>query len=744
MAVAFHSVAKSTAVHAPARANSFDGPARSSSPTSLDVRLSLLDNLPFAAFRVDPNGNFHYANKTLIDYFGFFSVEHFLHCVNAINARADLVPAPLELLVRQIRDFAARGEEQSNFEIQTSVDPAASRQLLISLTSVRDDQEKTLFVDCAAYDISRQRGQEKALRESEARFREMFEYAPLSFWEEDWSLTKEMLDRLREDGVRDWRAYFANHEDELKTAADLAVVIAVNDATVKIYKGFSKEDVIATTTADKMSAEEFQAFTDQLIAFAEGELAFSARLREQALDGSEVTTQLRAVIPPKYRETWSRVLYTIEDITEIESAREALHSINLELYDSNARFESVIENMPGAIYRLDVGKKKIVFISKAIEEISGFENQDFTTGETQHFLKIIHPEDREMVQDELARSLSRRAPVSIEYRISRKDGGIRWVQERARPTLDEGGIVRWLDGAIFDITEKKRQDAEKVDLLTQLHQAQKLQALGTLAGGTAHEFNNLLVPIIGLTEIAKNDLPEGSEHHENLGGVLQAADTARKLVAEILNFSRQGTGISNAPHDLGSSVRETVQLLRRTIPPAIELRDSVATGPLLVSVGPTEVHQILLNLVSNAVDAMGAVGGAVDVTLRMVTGRTPKARRSATTSAKTSAGRFAKLTLKDHGSGMSKSVKERIFEPFFTTKEVGKGTGMGLSIIHSILSRHGGEIEIESCTGKGTKISVYLPLIDEKKSLDDDEPRRPATGLPASCRDDQSGHDRAE
>ncbi len=737
MAVAFDSVAKSMAVRAPERATPIDDPAGSSPPASPDVWLTLLDNLPFAVFRVDPDGNFQYVNKTFIDYFGFFSVEHFLHC---INARADLVPAPLELLVRQIRDFAARGDERSSFETQTSVDPASSRQLSISLTSVRDDQQRILFVDCAAYDISRQRKRETALRESEMRFREMFEYAPLSLWEEDWSKTKEMLDRLREDGVSDWRAYFADHEDELKTAADLAAVMAVNDATVKTYKGVSKEDVIATTMADNMSAEELRAFAEQLIAFAEGEPTFSIRTREQALDGSEVATQIRAVIPPKYRETWSRVLYTIEDITEIESAREALHSINLELYQSKARFESVIENVPGAIYRLDVGKKKIVFISKAIEEISGFENRDFTTGETQHFLTIIHPEDRAMVEDELARSLSHCSPISIEYRICQKDGGIRWVQEKARPTLDEGGVVRWLDGAIFDVTEKRRQDAEKVELLTQLHQAQKLQALGTLAGGTAHEFNNMLVPIIGLTEVVMNDLPEGSEHHENLEAVLQAADTARKLVAEILSFSRQETGTSNATHDLGSSVRETVQLLRRAIPPAIELRDSMATDPLFVSVSPTEVHQILLNLVSNAVDAMGAVGGAVELTLRMVAGRALKARRSA----KASAGRFAELAVADQGPGIPESVKERIFEPYFTTKEVGKGTGMGLSIVHSILSRHGGEIEIESRTGKGTKISVYLPLIDEKRPLDDDEPRGPAMGLPASCRDDQSGHDRAE
>jgi signal transduction histidine kinase/CheY-like chemotaxis protein len=260
------------------------------------------------------------------------------------------------------------------------------------------------------------------------------------------------------------------------------------------------------------------------------------------------------------------------------------------------------------------------------------------------------------------------------------------------------------------ILEKKVEERTKALARSenQLQQVMKLQAIGTLAGGIAHDFNNILFPIVGYTELTMDDIPEGSQARQNLEEVLKAANRAKALVQQILTFSRQN-GQERKPLKVQPLIKEALNLLRATIPSSIEISSSIDDDSGLVKGDPTQIHQVIMNLCTNAYHALQDSGGKIEVSLK-------EANLSYEQSLQRvgmKVGRHLELIVKDNGHGMTPQVMERIFEPYYTTKEQGKGTGLGLSVIHGIIKNHGGDICVHSQPGKGAAFSVYLPIIDE-------------------------------
>ena len=242
----------------------------------------------------------------------------------------------------------------------------------------------------------------------------------------------------------------------------------------------------------------------------------------------------------------------------------------------------------------------------------------------------------------------------------------------------------------------------------QLQQVMKLQAIGTLAGGIAHDFNNILFPIVGYTELTMDDIPEDSQARQNLEEILKAANRAKELVQQILTFSRQGCQ-ERKPLKVQYLIKEAFKLLRATIPSSIEIDCDIdeSCGP--IKGDPTQVHQIIMNLCTNAYHAMQETGGKLAIKLKEIhVGYEQSMERVGM-----KVGRHIELTVKDTGHGMDMQVMDRIFEPYYTTKEQGKGTGLGLSVIHGIVKNHGGDITVTSQPGKGSTFKVYLPAIDE-------------------------------
>ena len=242
----------------------------------------------------------------------------------------------------------------------------------------------------------------------------------------------------------------------------------------------------------------------------------------------------------------------------------------------------------------------------------------------------------------------------------------------------------------------------------QLQQVMKLQAIGTLAGGIAHDFNNILFPIVGYTELTMDDTPEDSQARQNLQEVLKATNRAKELVQQILAFSRQSSQ-ERKPLKIQYLIKEAFKLLRATIPSSIEIDCDIdeLCGP--INGDPTQIHQIIMNLCTNAYHAMQESGGKLEVKLKEININYEQSLERVGIKI----GKHIELTVKDSGHGMDQQVMDRIFEPYYTTKEQGKGTGLGLSVIHGIVKNYGGDIVVSSQSGKGSTFKVYLPVIDE-------------------------------
>jgi len=274
-----------------------------------------------------------------------------------------------------------------------------------------------------------------------------------------------------------------------------------------------------------------------------------------------------------------------------------------------------------------------------------------------------------------------------------------------------GGNRRLLSLAI-DISERRRMEQK-------LQQAQKMEAIGTLAGGIAHDFNNILAAIIGYAEMAKDDSPPESTVAEDLEKVLEGGNRAKGLVKQILAFSRQDE-MEKIPLHPERVMKEAIKMLRPSLPTTIEINQDIDTATGLILADPTQIHQILMNLCTNAFHAMEETGGKLDISLKEATLSTEDLVHELNVEA----GTFVQLSISDSGPGIAPDIKKKIFEPYFTTKETGKGTGMGLAIIHGIVKKYGGFISLYSEPGEGTAFHVFLPVIEKEllTEIEDVEP----------------------
>ncbi|OHC76109.1 MAG: hypothetical protein A3G18_05670 [Rhodospirillales bacterium RIFCSPLOWO2_12_FULL_58_28] len=335
--------------------------------------------------------------------------------------------------------------------------------------------------------------------------------------------------------------------------------------------------------------------------------------------------------------------------------------------------------------------------------------------------KLVHPEDRLLVHQAVEKALADRTQYDISYRIVLKDGTVKHIREQGEVHSEVKSVNHDDPVKIFstvqDITEQVRRGKEKEDLEEQLRQSRKMESLGQLAGGIAHEFNNMLVPIVGITEMIVDDLPPGSPMREDLGVVMDAADKARKLVQQILAFSRVDK-IEMKAVDIADIFQNALKLLRATIPTTIEIEADVLILGKTVMANSTEIHQAIMNLGTNACHAIGKEHGTIKFTLEEIELHEGDEVRIADLEP----GRYVKLTVRDTGCGMDEATLERIFDPFFTTKEVGKGTGMGLPMVLGSVKGMGGAITVSSKKDEGTTFEIYLPLIMDNDNTSNSSP----------------------
>ena len=293
-----------------------------------------------------------------------------------------------------------------------------------------------------------------------------------------------------------------------------------------------------------------------------------------------------------------------------------------------------------------------------------------------------------------------------EVEVYHKTGSVHRLEVTEEPVLDKHGQVLAVEGIAHDITKRIFAEKQLAKAHESLQQSQKLEAIGTLAGGIAHDFNNILTPIIGYTEISQLGLPEFSKGWQNLQEVLNAANQARELIRQILTFSRH-TEIEKKPVLLQALVKDALRLLRASIPATIEIRESIDPNCDAISANPTQMHQIVMNLCTNAYYAMPNKGGILAISLAEI----DIIPDNYIANLDLQSGKHLRLEVSDTGTGIEKDILERIFEPYFTTKPKDEGTGLGLSVVHGIVTSHGGQITVYSVPGQGSTFHVYLPVI---------------------------------
>jgi PAS domain S-box-containing protein len=385
---------------------------------------------------------------------------------------------------------------------------------------------------------------------------------------------------------------------------------------------------------------------------------------------------------------------------------------------SEARFRAIFDASPFAIGVSRDGET--VLVNRAYAELFGFPDPAAAAGTP--IERSLAPSVRaEILARARARHAGRPTPDAYDGVGLRQDGTeFPFHLDVIRFDLPDGPAAM---GFFRDLTDERRAAAERAAIEAQLRHAQQMEAIGTLAAGVAHDFANVLAPILSLSQLALADLPPESQTAEDLAVIHGAARRAEELVRHLLLLSRAEPSPERTGLELGPLVKETVRLLRAVLPATVELHADVEPRPLVVDADPTEVHQVLLNLCTNARDALAETGGRLDVTLRAAA---PEERPRGAPSPPDHPG-WVVLSVRDTGAGMGPEVRRRIFEPYFTTKPRGKGTGLGLAVTRGIVTALGGEIRVRSAPGRGSTFEVLLPR-GRRAAQDSRPPGAPARG----------------
>ena len=391
------------------------------------------------------------------------------------------------------------------------------------------------------------------------------------------------------------------------------------------------------------------------------------------------------------------------DITETKQA-EAVLQERLQLEERLSRLAAAV---PGVIFAYRMrpdGYSCFPYASPTIEEIFGLSAANLRDDAIAGFNQV-HADDLSQVQASILESAGNLSPWQQEFRVHHPQKGEIWAEGRALPVREPDGGTLW-HGFFHDITARKHAEAERFLFEAQMRQAQKMEALGTLAGGIAHDFNNILGIIMGYAEMSEWNTAEASPLRRNIQEIIKASQRAKDLVQQILAFSRR-TDQEKMPVQMELTVKEAMKMLRASLPSTVDIKVKVASKAVVLA-DPTQIHQVLMNLCTNAAYAMREDGGLLEVSLTEVQ-LTPE---DICPHSGLQPGPHVKLMVKDTGKGIPPEVLDRIFDPFFTTKEQGAGTGLGLAVVHGIITSLGGNIEVDSILGQGTIFQVFLPIID--------------------------------
>ena len=516
-------------------------------------------------------------------------------------------------------------------------------------------------------------------------------------------LQQDALDRKRVEAVlreseAKYRTLLENIQDGVFVLQGDAIIFA-NEALAQM-SGYSVKELTEMDFSRFIAPEDVDLVMDRYQRRQTGEqIPSEYEIRMLHKDGrSRIVVNINVGIIQYEGKVAS--IGTVKNITERKRAEAALR-------ESEEQFRTFFHTMPDAVTIIRAADGVCLDINEGFSNLTGWLREE-AIGKTAKDIEIwVNPQDRKRFIDQISKH-GQTQNLEAQYRL--KNGDIVTGLFSAKLITLHG--TPHIITITRDISELKKAQKDKEELETQLRQAQKMEAIGTLAGGIAHDFNNILAALMGYTEMAQFDIPETNPARQNLDQALKAAHRAKDLIKQILAFSRQ-TEHELKPVRLHLIIEEALKLIRASLPTTIEIYQNLSQESDLVLADPIQIHQVVMNLCSNAHQAMQEKGSALYITLKPVELNDQQIARYP----ELKSGCYINLTVKDTGSGMAPDMLESIFDPYFTTKDRGKGTGLGLAVVHGIISDHGGSIYVESQESKGTTFDIFLPRVDADITL---------------------------
>ncbi|MCL4468717.1 MAG: PAS domain S-box protein [Deltaproteobacteria bacterium] len=495
---------------------------------------------------------------------------------------------------------------------------------------------------------------EKALDKSEKKFRLIFEYAPLGILHFDSN----------------------------------GIITECNDNFVKII-GSSRKALVGLNMLGLPDRQVVSALREAL----EGRV--SSYEGDYKSTTAQKVTPVRVVFGPVFSREGAAEggIGIIEDITLRKLTEETLR-------ENEERFRTLTETTATAIFVY--ANDRFVYVNNACQQLTGYSADELLS---RRFWDVVHPEYKELIKERgFARQRGENIPSRYEFKIVRKDGTERWIDFTS-------GKIQWQGKAAaiasaFDITERKQAEEEKQRLESQLLHAQKMEAVGRLAGGVAHDFNNMLNVIIGYAEIVLGKIGQDAFPRNEVEEIIKAATRSASLTQQLLAFSRKQI-IQPRVLDINALLKNLEKMLRRLIGEHIDVVFALEQNVGRVKADPVQIEQVIMNLAINARDAM-IKGGKMTIETAMANLNDLYSKNHA----EVAPGRYSMIAITDTGQGMDDETKSKIFEPFFTTKDKGKGTGLGLAMVYGIIKQSGGHIFVYSEPGHGTTFKIYLPCTD--------------------------------
>ncbi len=582
------------------------------------------------------------------------------HATNWQIFYPDGTPCPSEQL--PLSRAVLKGEITRNEELIIRDQNDRDHWVSASAAPVRDTQGHITAGIVVFHDITDRKQAEWALRESEARYHVLFEESPDACLILDQGIIVE-----------------CNRAATTMLQAERTQIVGSNPADFS--PEYQPDGTLSTQTAGEKIA----------VALQTGRLLFEWTHRRR----NDQDFQAEVFLARMTMKQQTVLFASMRDITDRKQAEKALR-------DSEAKLKNLFDTMPNGYY-LSTADGRFIDANPAFVKMLGYTNLE-------ELLQLDIPKDVYVRETDRTHYIQKAVNSEFlasshaeSYRLKTKDGRVIHVEDNARYIMDAQGRVQYHEGICRDVTDRKRAEEEQVRLQEQLLQAQKMESVGILAGGVAHDFNNMLQAIGGYTQLMLLDKQADHPDYAKLEALSRTVNRAAELVRQLLFFSRKAAS-QRQPLNLNLEVLEAATILERTIPRMITIENHLGPHLWLIDADPVQIQQVLLNLGSNAADAMPEGGQLSFETANIILDE-----QFARTHATAVPGNYVRLSVSDTGSGMDADTVSHIFEPFFTTKEIGRGTGLGLASAYGIIKAHEGHILCYSEPERGTTFKIYLP-----------------------------------